>query len=280
MIRGSRIGAVAAELTGSRTVRLHHDHLLVKDPGTTIRTPWHQDQPFYDIDGSDTVSLWIPLDPVPRESTLEFVAGSHADGTWYMPRGFFDDRPMVFEEGTFADVPDVEADRGAYTILGWALEPGDAVAFNMLTLHAAGGARHRRRAFSVRLDRRRRPAGRAPAPDEPVVPRARRRARARGSARPRAVPGAVDELIERFYAAFDRKDGDAMAACYAPGARFSDPVFGELRGEQPGAMWRMLLRPGARPAHRAGRARRRRSRRARAAHAGSPATRSPRPGGR
>jgi ketosteroid isomerase-like protein len=50
----------------------------------------------------------------------------------------------------------------------------------------------------------------------------------------------VDELIERFYAAFDRKDGDAMAACYAPDARFSDPVFGELRGEQPGAMWRML----------------------------------------
>ena len=82
VIRGSRIGEIAGRLTGSRQVRLHHDHLLVKDPGTTIRTPWHQDQPFYDIDGSDTVSLWIPLDPVPRESTLEFVAGSHAQGTW------------------------------------------------------------------------------------------------------------------------------------------------------------------------------------------------------
>ena len=151
VIRGSRLGALAAELTGSATVRLHHDHLLVKDPGTTIRTPWHQDQPFYNIDGADTVSFWIPLDPVPRESTLEFVAGSHATRTWYMPRGFFDDRPMVFEEGTFADVPDVEADRAAHTILGWELEPGDAVAFNMLTLHAAGGARNRRRAFSVRI---------------------------------------------------------------------------------------------------------------------------------
>jgi ketosteroid isomerase-like protein len=48
------------------------------------------------------------------------------------------------------------------------------------------------------------------------------------------------ETIERFYAAFDRKDGEAMAACYAPDARFSDPAFGELRGEQVGAMWRML----------------------------------------
>ena len=50
----------------------------------------------------------------------------------------------------------------------------------------------------------------------------------------------MEELIDRFYAAFDRKDGDAMAACYAPDARFSDPAFGELRGEEPGAMWRML----------------------------------------
>jgi ketosteroid isomerase-like protein len=48
------------------------------------------------------------------------------------------------------------------------------------------------------------------------------------------------ELIERFYDAFGRRDGDAMAACYAPDAHFSDPVFPDLRGEEPGAMWRML----------------------------------------
>jgi ketosteroid isomerase-like protein len=49
-----------------------------------------------------------------------------------------------------------------------------------------------------------------------------------------------DELIQRFYAAFARHDGDTMAACYAPGARFSDPVFTDLRGGEPGGMWRML----------------------------------------
>jgi ectoine hydroxylase-related dioxygenase (phytanoyl-CoA dioxygenase family) len=151
VIVGSRLGEVAAQLMGSRTARLHHDHLLVKEPGTTIRTPWHQDQPFYNIDGFQTVSFWIPLDPVPRESTLEFVAGSHASRTWYMPRSFFDDRALVFEEGTFGEVPDVESDRDGYAITGWELEPGDVVAFNMLTLHAAGGSRNRRRAFSVRL---------------------------------------------------------------------------------------------------------------------------------
>ena len=50
----------------------------------------------------------------------------------------------------------------------------------------------------------------------------------------------MQETIERFYAAFDRRDGAAMAACYAPGARFSDPAFGELHGDEPGAMWQML----------------------------------------
>jgi ketosteroid isomerase-like protein len=49
-----------------------------------------------------------------------------------------------------------------------------------------------------------------------------------------------DELIRRLYAAFADEDGEAMAACYAPDARFSDPVFTDLRGEEPGAMWRML----------------------------------------
>lgn len=48
------------------------------------------------------------------------------------------------------------------------------------------------------------------------------------------------DLVERFYAAFDHHDGDAMAACYAPGARFSDPVFTDLKDHEPGAMWRML----------------------------------------
>jgi ketosteroid isomerase-like protein len=54
------------------------------------------------------------------------------------------------------------------------------------------------------------------------------------------VGGGDQQLIERFYAAFDRHDGDAMAAMYAPDARFDDPVFVGLRGAEPGAMWRML----------------------------------------
>ncbi len=54
------------------------------------------------------------------------------------------------------------------------------------------------------------------------------------------MPNANDELIQRFYAAFDRKDGDAMAACYTADASFDDPVFPGLRGKESGEMWRML----------------------------------------
>ena len=51
-----------------------------------------------------------------------------------------------------------------------------------------------------------------------------------------------DELIQRFYAAFAERRGDSMAACYAPGAHFSDPVFPDLNDEEPGQMWRMLTK--------------------------------------
>jgi ketosteroid isomerase-like protein len=49
-----------------------------------------------------------------------------------------------------------------------------------------------------------------------------------------------EDLIRRFYEAFDRRDGDAMAACYAADARFDDPVFPGLTDDEPGDMWRML----------------------------------------
>ena len=52
------------------------------------------------------------------------------------------------------------------------------------------------------------------------------------------------ELIHRFYEAFARRDHETMAACYAPDARFSDPVFQDLRGDEVREMWRMLCERG------------------------------------
>ena len=71
-------------------MRLFHEHVLVKEPGTLEPTPWHHDQPYYFVDGTQIVSLWIPLDPVPRRTCVEYVAGSHRWGKWYTPKRFVD----------------------------------------------------------------------------------------------------------------------------------------------------------------------------------------------
>ena len=63
----SDISEVAAKLMCSKEVRLFHDHMLVKKKGTLQRTPWHQDQPYYNIEGMQNISFWIPVDPVPLD---------------------------------------------------------------------------------------------------------------------------------------------------------------------------------------------------------------------
>jgi ectoine hydroxylase-related dioxygenase (phytanoyl-CoA dioxygenase family) len=149
LLRHSALPRIAAALMQSQTARIYHDHLLVKEAGTQQPTPWHQDQPYYNIEGRQNVSFWIPVDPVPRASTLEFLAGSH-DGTWHMPRTFMSKQAKWFPEGSLADLPDMALAENKARVIGWALQPGDMVAFHMLTLHAASGSNSRRRVFSAR----------------------------------------------------------------------------------------------------------------------------------
>lgn len=152
VIFDSALPGAAARLTGSQQIRLYHDHMLTKEPGTRAPTPWHQDQPYYNIEGDMNVSMWIAVDPVRRHSTLEFVAGSHR-GPWLMPRSFMDHQAKWFPEGSLADLPDIDAHRDQHRILGWEIEPGDVVCFHMLALHASAGVDgdRRRRVFSVRF---------------------------------------------------------------------------------------------------------------------------------
>ena len=152
LIRSSAVVEIVCTLLGSDQVRFFHDHVLVKEPGTSQRTPWHQDIPYYNVEGFQNVSLWLPVDPVPREVSLDFVAGSHR-GPWYMPRTFLDEQARWFPEGTLAEMPDIAADPSTFPVIGWGLEPGDVVCFNMQTLHAAAGnpGPGRRRVLSLRF---------------------------------------------------------------------------------------------------------------------------------
>lgn len=146
----SRLPRIAAKLMASKTVRLYHDHLLVKEAGTGQPTPWHQDQPYYNITGDQNVTFWIPVDPVPKEASLEFVVGSHGkDLPWYMPRTFVSKEAKWFPEGSLPELP--EMDRAAAAVVSsWALEPGDVLAFHMQTIHGSAGTPSRRRALAAR----------------------------------------------------------------------------------------------------------------------------------
>ncbi|MBN9266739.1 MAG: phytanoyl-CoA dioxygenase family protein, partial [Hyphomicrobium sp.] len=70
----SDIAEAAARIMRSRTASFFHDHVLGKEPGNSMPTPWHQDQPYYLVEGQKSVSFWVPLDPVPSEIALEYVA--------------------------------------------------------------------------------------------------------------------------------------------------------------------------------------------------------------
>ncbi|MGN6678274.1 MAG: phytanoyl-CoA dioxygenase family protein [Streptosporangiaceae bacterium] len=150
LARHSRVPGIAAALMRTEQVRFYHDHVLVKEGGTRQRTPWHQDQPYYNVDGLG-VSAWIPVDPVPADGCLEIVAGTHA-GPWLMPRTFLLGEAKWFPEGSLAEIPDIEADRHAFDIRSYDLQPGDAIFFNFLSVHGAPGFPYagRRRVLSLR----------------------------------------------------------------------------------------------------------------------------------
>jgi ectoine hydroxylase-related dioxygenase (phytanoyl-CoA dioxygenase family) len=97
LARYSRVPALAAAVMATPQVRFYRDHVLVKEGRTMQRTPWHQDQPYYNVDGHG-VSAWIAVDPVPEDGCLELVAGSHR-GPWLMPRTFLHKQARWFPEG-------------------------------------------------------------------------------------------------------------------------------------------------------------------------------------
>ena len=148
----SGIAELAASLMGSATVRFYFDHLLVKEPGTDSPTPWHQDIPYWPFLGQQICSVWVACTgaSVP-ESSLEFVRGSHRWNRYFAPESF------TGESAWTADFvgercPDIEADRDAWDIVGFDVEPGDALVFSSWIVHGSPGnaGTKRRTALSTR----------------------------------------------------------------------------------------------------------------------------------
>ena len=54
-----------------------YDQLFYKESGQVPETPWHQDTVYGFLDGPKIVRVWMPVDHVPRQTSLEVVRGSH-----------------------------------------------------------------------------------------------------------------------------------------------------------------------------------------------------------
>ena len=58
-----------------------HEHVFIKDPGTTRGTPWHQDQPYYPVNGRKVILESIILffsTPLPTNNptkSMEILRG-------------------------------------------------------------------------------------------------------------------------------------------------------------------------------------------------------------
>jgi len=149
-IQNSPAAEVAADLMQSDTVQMFHDHVLVKESGTAAATPWHQDGPYYFVEGRQTISFWVPLDPV-SGATLRMVPGSHLWEKPVLPQKWLSEEDFYAGEDIYMPIPDPDAE--GMKVAEWAMEPGDAVAFNFGVLHGTRGEelKDRRRAFSLRL---------------------------------------------------------------------------------------------------------------------------------
>lgn len=135
----SGVPRLAARLMDSPGVTLYYSNLFVKDGGSGIASPWHEDAAYQRIDGLQCLNFWVALDAIPAATTLVFLRGSHlrADPV---------SKPQHFDPGAGyavplsvgrADMPPPETLLARFQAVWWALEPGDAVVFCQRTIHGA-----------------------------------------------------------------------------------------------------------------------------------------------
>ena len=151
IVRESPVAELAARFMRSKTAQFFHDHVLVKDAGTPTPTPWHQDGPYYFVEGEQSVSFWMPLDPV-EEASLRFIAGSHRWKNPVRPVSWADNSDFYDADQEWTEVPDPDVDPGDMQVLEWPMQPGDVVLFDFRSVHGARGnlSGRGRRALSLR----------------------------------------------------------------------------------------------------------------------------------
>ena len=154
LVQGGPLADHAAALWGVRDLWFMYEQVFRKQ-GVAGRTPWHQDTSYLAVDGRHLIAFWISFERVPRRAALEFVRGSHR-GTLYNTSRFDPDDPTlpIAASDVVPNLPDIEADRDAFDIVGFHSEPGDVIAFHTSMLHGGGptdAATPERRTLTLRF---------------------------------------------------------------------------------------------------------------------------------
>ena len=146
-IFNSPAAQICGQLMRSTTINFFFDSVFVRSTGTQFETPWHQDEPYWSVEGYDACSIWMPLGPVKRKNALSFVPGSHRLKTVFKQYNFGDLNPVRkknVDQVDFSDIaeqefPDINADPKRFGVVSWDMQPGDCIAFNGRTMHGGSG---------------------------------------------------------------------------------------------------------------------------------------------
>jgi len=122
-----RIAETAARLLGVDAVRLWHDQALYKESGGRETDP-HQDQPYWPIVETDTITAWIPFDgSTMSNGAMGYLPGSHRLGVREFVNIFFGEPENPLQRSELAGIAPV-----------WVEVPAGSVAFHHgLTFHLA-----------------------------------------------------------------------------------------------------------------------------------------------
>ncbi|MFT5221234.1 MAG: ectoine hydroxylase-related dioxygenase (phytanoyl-CoA dioxygenase family) [Planctomycetota bacterium] len=142
---------IAGQLMQSTQINFYFDAVFIRSPGSQFVTPWHQDEPYWSVEGYDTCTLWMPLVPVKRENALAYLPGSHRLDSVFYQYNFGELNPdgkAVVDQVDFSGIaetalPDIDSDPEGFGVVSWDMQPGDCVAFNSRIIHGGSGKLHK-----------------------------------------------------------------------------------------------------------------------------------------
>lgn len=137
--KNSKIVNLIKKLSGSRTCRLMHEDIIIKEGKMVQETPIHHDRPYFVAKGDINLSVWITSSGVTRDSSLLMFAKSHKRKELFLPKNFLSgidsDGYKKLDKNSFTPLDDDILSN--FEEIDFKLNAGDAIVFFHNTLHGS-----------------------------------------------------------------------------------------------------------------------------------------------